>query len=301
MSLLVTGTIGIDTVETPSGRADNVLGGSAVYFAYAARLFTQVRLVGAVGDDFPAAFRGLLDIDGIDLTGLETRAGSKTFRWTGRYHDNMNDRDTLETQLNVVEEAPPPVPDSYKDSELVFLANSHPQVQLSFRNAVKSPRLTVLDTMDLWINTTRDELNEALKVSDGLIINDSEARQLAANENLIEASEHLLSLGPRFVVIKKGEHGAMLVTPSGLTVVPAFPARRVKDPTGAGDSFAGGMLGYLDSQESIDDAALRRSLVRGTVAASFTIEAFSLERIKEVTRGELDKRVAEYLSMLKIE
>jgi sugar/nucleoside kinase (ribokinase family) len=301
MSLLVTGSLGIDTVATPHGTAADVLGGSAVYFAFAATQYTDVRLVGVVGEDFPPAFRDTLASRNIDLAGLETRAGSKTFRWSGKYTDDMNDRDTLEVQLNVLSEAGPKVPPAFADSEVVFLANTHPGLQREMRAAIKSPRLTVCDTMDLWIEIARDELIQTLGVVDGLIINDAEARQLTGCLNMVEAGEALLKFGPRFAVVKKGEHGALLFSEGGVTAIPAFPTRKVIDPTGAGDSFAGGMLGYLATLKTWDTAALRRGMLHGTVAASFTIEDFSLGRLRNLTREELNARVRLMTDMLRIE
>jgi sugar/nucleoside kinase (ribokinase family) len=301
MSLLVTGSLGIDTVITPHAQADEVLGGSAVYFAFAARHFTDVRLVGVVGEDFPPAFRDLLASADIDLAGLETRKGSKTFRWTGKYSDDMNQRDTLSVELNVLAEEGAKVPPAYADSDVVFLANTHPALQRQMRAAIKAPRLTVLDTMDLWIETERDALYETFKVVDGVVINDGEAKQLTGKSNVIDAGQTLLEAGPTFAVVKKGEHGAMLITKGSVTTVPAYPTKAVKDPTGAGDSFAGGMLGYLATQKTIDDDALRRSLVRGTITASFAIEDFSLGRVKDLDSKEIDQRVAEFVKMLRIE
>ena len=301
MSLLVTGSLGIDTVETPHGKAGEVLGGSAVYFAVAATHFTDVRLVGVVGEDFPQSFSDLMKQAGIDLAGLEIRKGSKTFRWSGKYSEDMNDRDTLDVQLNVLEEKGPTVPAAFADSDILFLANTHPALQREMRSQVKNPRLTVCDTMDLWIESARDDLLKTLKVVDGLVINDGEARQLTGKNDNIAAAAALLKLGPRFAVVKKGEHGAILVTEKGLSVIPAYPTMDVVDPTGAGDSFAGGMLGYLCTQAEIDDAALKRSLIRGTVTASITIEDFSLTRIKDTTRDEIEKRVRAFSEMLRIE
>ncbi len=298
MSLVVTGTIGIDTVITPHGRAEDILGGSAVYFALAASAFTPVRVVGVVGDDFPDAFRSVLTSDRIDLTGLERRAGSKTFRWSGEYKDNMNERETLVTELNVIAEAPPPVPDAYRDSAAVFLANTHPAVQWGMRKQFPKAKLVVCDTMDLWINTERGGLAELLAAVHGVVINDSEAALLTGHTNVITAGRAVLKMGPQFVVVKKGEHGAVLVTHDGVTAIPAYPAERVVDPTGAGDSFAGGMLGYLASQGSHDYESLRRALVRGTVVASFTIEDFSVGRLRGLTASELDARVGEFTEML---
>ncbi|NOX58762.1 MAG: sugar kinase [Planctomycetes bacterium] len=301
MSLLVTGSLGIDTVETPHGTAPDVLGGSAVYFAVAASHFTDVRLVGVVGEDFPDSFRSLMEASRIDLAGLEVRKGSKTFRWSGKYSDDMNDRDTLDVQLNVLEEKGPTVPTAFADSDMLFLANTHPALQREMRSQVKNPRLTVCDTMDLWIDSARDELLATLKVVDGLIINDGEARELTGEGNNISAAKALLHMGPKFAVVKKGEHGAILVTEHGISVIPAFPTMEVVDPTGAGDSFAGGMLGYLCTQSEIDDATLKRALIRGTVTASITIEDFSLTRIKDTSRDEIEKRVQAFSQMLRID
>jgi len=301
MSLLVTGSIGIDTVITPHGRADEVLGGSAVYCSHAAALFTAVRLVAVVGEDFPASCRAQLESERIDLAGLETRAGSKTFRWAGKYSPDMNDRETVDVQLNVLAEPGARVPEAYAQSGLVFLANTHPATQLELLAQVPGKRLSVCDTMDLWIETERDALDKTLAAVDGVIINDAEARQLTGRDNLVAAGEAVLAMGPRFAVIKKGEHGAMLVTADSVTTVPAFPTKQVCDPTGAGDSFAGGMLGYLDACGQSDVAALRRAVVRGTVTASFTIEDFSLTRLRGVTADEVEARVRRFVAMLRIE
>ncbi len=301
MSLLVTGSMGIDTVETPHGKAADVLGGSAVYFAFGAAPYTDVRLVGVVGEDFPPAMRDVLASKNIDLAGLETRKGSKTFRWSGKYTEDMNDRDTLDVQLNVLAEDAPKVPEAFKDSDVVFLANTHPALQRQMREDLPKAKLTVCDTMDLWIATAKDELIKTLGVVDGLVINDGEAKQLTGCKHVVDAGEAMLNMGPKFVVIKKGEHGAILMTGSNVTAIPAFPTKDVKDPTGAGDSFAGGMLGYLSTQSAYDDAALRRSLLHGTVTASFTIEDFSLGRIRSVTKADIDGRVQRFAEMLRIE
>ncbi|MCP4593491.1 MAG: sugar kinase [bacterium] len=301
MSLLVTGSIGIDGVTSPHGQAEEVLGGSSVYFSFSATQFVPVRFVGAVGEDFPPAFRDLLASRDIDLAGLEVRKGSKTFRWTGRYVGDMAQAETLTLDLNVLGEAPPKVPAEFTDSEVVFLANTHPALQRAMLAQVKAPRLSVCDTIDHWIANERTELVETLKAVDGVFINDAEVRQLTGTTNLVTAGKEILELGPRFIVVKKGEHGVLLVTRDGVTAVPAYPHEHVKDPTGAGDSFAGGMLGYLAAEGSFDTAALRRALVRGTVTASFAIEDFSLRRMVDVTRAEIDARVAELLDMLRID
>lgn len=301
MSLLVTGSIGIDNVITPHGAADEVLGGSAAYFSLAASLFGPVRLVAVVGEDFPSEFRKVLASANVDLAGLEVRSGSKTFRWTGKYSADMNDRDTLEVQLNVLEERAARVPESFADSRVVFLANTHPTLQRETLQQVDSPMLSVCDTMDLWITTEYDELCKTLRSVDGALFNDAEIRQFTGKTNLVAAGRAVLDMGPRFTVIKKGEHGCMLVTAEGLTVIPAFPTPEVVDPTGAGDSFAGGMLGYLASVDEVDHAALRRALVRGTVAASYTVETFSLDRLRSIGAGDIEQRCKQFRDMLRID
>ena len=296
MSLIVTGSIGIDTVITPTARAEEVLGGSCIYFAAAASFFTPVRVVGAIGDDFPASFLELFKRFNADTRGLQRREGSKTFRWTGRYHEDMNTRDTVEVALNVLAEEPAPVPDAFRDSRFVFLANTHPSAQMALLKEFPKAQLVVADTMDLWIDTAPNELSALLKNLDGLVLNDSEARQLTGESNLVAASHEVLKRGPKFVVIKKGEHGCLLNHGDGLGILHAYPQLNVVDPTGAGDSFAGGMMGYLASCGRIDLPALRRALAYGTVVASYVIEDFSLDRLTEITRGDIDRRLEEYAS-----
>ncbi len=294
MSLIVTGTLGIDTIETPQGGAKRVPGGSAAYFAAAASIQTPVRLVGAVGDDWPAEHRSLLEsFEGVDLAGLEQRTGSRTFAWGGKYLDNMNIRETTFTELGVLEEAPPDVPDSFRDSAFVFLANSHPSVQNAFLDQLPERQLTVMDTMDLWINIANEELHALLARIDGVMINDSEAELLTGITNPYSAGEKILDLGPGFVIIKKGEHGAVLVHRDGIAVVPAYPAddTQVIDPTGAGDSFAGGLMAYLARTDSHDFEALRAALAWGTVTASYTLESFGLDGLKELTESRLMERI----------
>ncbi len=299
MPLLVTGSIGIDTVVSPYGRAEGVLGGSAVYFSLAASQYVPVRLVGVVGEDFPPEFRKVLEGRNIDLRGLEVRKGSKTFRWSGRFEGAMNQAETLELDLNVLAERGPKVPEVFADSKMVFLANTHPTLQRDLLKQLRSPELVVCDTMDLWITTERESLVETLRVVHGVIVNDGEARQLTGKMNLFDAGEAILALGPRFVMIKKGEHGGLLVSRDGVAALPGFPTTRVKDPTGAGDTFAGGILGYIASVGRTDFETLRQALVRGTVAASFVIEDFSVRRVEGLTRAELDRRVAEFVKMLR--
>ena len=298
MPLLVTGSIGIDTVETPAGRRDAVLGGSAVYFAYAASFFAPVRLVGVVGDDCPP---GLLDVfDGrpVDTSGLETRAGSKTFRWHGNYVADLNNAETVEVDLNVLAERAPAIPEAFKDSEYVFLANTHPALQRSMLDDLPRRKLVVADTMNLWITTERDALLALLGHIDGLVLNDGEARLLTGEPNLVKAAKAVRAMGPRFVVIKKGEHGCLMVTGDGpdehTFVLPAYPAEKVVDPTGAGDSFAAGMMGYLATQRSLSPSTVKRALAFGTVVASHTIADFSLDGLRATDREAIDRRWDEF-------
>lgn len=308
MPLVCTGTIGIDTVETPAERRERVLGGSCTYFAAAAALHGPVRIVAAVGGDFPASFRRRIEsLRGVDLRGLQVRPASRTFAWGGRYHADMNTRDTLFTELGVLAEPPPPIPPEYADSQFVFLANTHPAVQRHMLAAFPRRRLAVADTMDLWINTARDELGALLREVDGLVLNYDEAERLTGRANTVAAARHVLELGPRFVVVKKGEHGALLVHGDAVAALPAFPSENVTDPTGAGDSFAGGMMGYLAwdgmkgrTEPGADFEALRRAVVHGTVVASFTIESFGLDRLASLTRAELDARFDQYARMVRV-
>ena len=298
MSLIVTGSIGIDTIDAPTGKAENVLGGSCVYFAAAASFFTPVRLVAAVGEDFPADAAKVFDHFKIDTAGLERRAGSKTFRWHGKYHTDMNVRDTVDVQLGVLAEKIPAVPAAYRDSRFVFLANTHPAGQLELLQSFPQKTLAVADTMDLWIANEKPALLDLLKRVDGLVLNYEEAFQLTGKTNIVSAGEAILGLGPTFVVIKKGEHGAFLLHRDGIGALPAYAARDVIDPTGAGDSFAGGMMGHLAQAGDTSVASLRKAMAYGTIVASFNIESFSLDRLREITRSDIDARLGEYRRML---
>ena len=301
MSLLVTGSIGIDTVESPHGKVVDVLGGSAVYFSFAASLFSPVRLVAVVGDDFPTDFRKTMESRGVDLAGLETRAGSQTFRWHGRYVGDMGEAETVEVDLNVLAEDAPTVPAGFRDSKFVFLANTHPSLQRQLLKNISDPQLVVCDTMNLWIVEERDSLLETLRCVHGVIINDGEAKLLTDAHNMVVAGEKILEWGPKFVIIKKGANGAIMVSREGVDCLPAFPTKDVKDPTGAGDSFAGGFLGYVASQGSFDRATLRKAMARGTVTASFAVEDFSLNRLRSLSQDELNGRIARYAEMLQVE
>lgn len=297
-SLLVVGSLALDSIETPNGTVDHVLGGSATFSSYAAGFFTKPRLVGVVGEDFPAEHRKLLADRGIDMAGLEIERGGKTFRWKGRYHNDMNTRDTLEVHLNVLGTFQPKLPEHFRDSTHVFLANSSPAVQMQVLDQVRKPQFVMADTMDLWIAQHRDDLLKLLPRLDGLLLNDSEAQQLTDERNLVLAGEAVRRLGPKFVIIKKGEHGAMLFSADGIFVIPAYPTRAVIDPTGAGDSFAGGILGYLASDHDVPPGRLRRAMAYGTVVASLTVEGFGLDRLKTATRKEIDERLEWYRTML---
>jgi cytidine kinase len=300
MSLLVTGSIGIDDVKTPFGEAKGVYGGSAVYFSFAATLFTPVRFVGVVGEDFPQEFRTFLEKRGIDLAGLEVRKGSHTFRWSGQYDQVTSDAETTAIQLNVLAEAGPKIPAQFADSQYVFLAATHPALQQDLVGQLKSPRLIVADTRNLWITNERQALLKTLGMVQGAILNDAEARLLTDEHNLVLAGRRIIAWGPQFVVIKKGENGVMLVTKDTVAVLPAYPTTEVKDPTGAGDSFAGGMMGYLATAGDIGAASLKQALARGTVTASFTIEDFSLRKIEKVGMDDVNRRLADYKKMLSL-
>ncbi|HEV3203130.1 MAG TPA: PfkB family carbohydrate kinase [Gemmataceae bacterium] len=297
MSLLVVGSIAFDSIETPHGSVDDALGGSASFFSFAASFFTTPRLVGVVGEDFPEENRQLLESRKIDTSGLVTKPG-KTFRWKGRYHEDMNTRDTLEVHLNVFGTFDPVLPDNFRDSTHVFLANGSPVLQAKVLSQVRKPKLVMADTMDLWIETQHDELLALLPKIDGLLLNDSEASLLTDEVNLVKAGKMVRQMGPKFVIIKKGEHGAMLFSADGIFVMPAFPAEQVIDPTGAGDTFAGGILGYLDSDNTPPPGRLRRAMAYGTVLASLTVEGFGLDRLKKTDRKEIDERLEIYRSML---
>lgn len=298
MSLLVVGSIALDSVETPHGKARDALGGSATYFSYAASFFTPVRLVGAVGEDFPREHRDLLASRGIDTAGLIVEKGGETFRWRGKYEGDMNSAETLEVHLNVLGTFNPDLPASFVDSPYVFLANGSPSMQRKVLSQAQNRVLAVADTMNYWIETQRDELLSLLKEVDGLILNDGEARMLTEEINLVRAGRAILKLGPKFVIIKKGEHGAMFLGGDEALTLPAFPLANVVDPTGAGDSFAGGFMGYLASVGKTDPVHLKRAMAYGTVVAAFNVEDFSLNRFRRLDRAEIDRRLEQYRAMM---
>ena len=295
MSLLVTGSIGIDTVEAPSGKVVDALGGSSVYFSCAASFFSPVRFVGVVGEDCPPDFlKPLRDNPRIDMAGLEVREGSKTFRWHGRYHQDVNRRDTVAVELNVLGERGPTIPEQFRGSEYVFLANTHPGLQLELLGQLTGPRLVVADTMDLWINGEPDVLNELLGRIDGLVLNDSEAKLLTGLDNVVAAGARCAERVRRFVVLKKGEHGSLLFVDGEAYPLAGYPTTEVIDPTGAGDSFAGAMMGHLAAADCDDPDTLRRAIAYGTVTASFGIEDFSLRRLLQLTRRQIDERTDDF-------
>jgi len=291
MSLLVTGSIGIDTVTTPYGVSENCLGGSAVYFSMAASFFSPVRFVGVIGSDCPFDLAEVFAGRDVDLTGLERRAHSKTFRWKGSYHDTMEQAITDNVELNVLAEQPPTVPSSYRDSKFVFLANTSPELQGKLLDQVDGPVFVAADTMNFYIHGYLTELKALLRRIDCLIINEDEARDLAGERNLIKAGDTILDMGPRVVVIKKGESGSFICGAGGERfMLPGFPAAEVVDPTGAGDSFAGGFMGYVAQCGRSDFASLKTAVVYGTVIASFTISEFSLKGLTSINRAAIDQR-----------
>jgi sugar/nucleoside kinase (ribokinase family) len=298
MSVLVVGTVAFDSIETPSETRERVIGGSAVYFSVAASYFGPVNLVGVVGEDWPQEHTRMLQGRGIDTRGLSVINGGKTFYWKGKYQPNMNDRETLEVHLNVFGTFDPVLPDDYRRSTFVFLANGSPSVQSKVLDQVIGPKLVMADTMDLWIREFRDDLLRLLQRVDGLVMNDSEAKLLTDDENLVRAGQKICRMGPKFVVIKKGEHGAMFFSEHETYVLPAFPTDQVVDPTGAGDSFAGGMMGYLASQQEITPQTLKESLAHGILVASYNVEDFSLDQMQRIRREDIDFRMQRYRRML---
>ena len=294
MSVLVTGSIAIDTVTTPLGKSKNCIGGSAVYFSMAASFFAPVRLVGVVGDDCPFDLSKVFLNRDVDLQGLEVRQGSKTFRWQGSYQGNMSQAITDNVELNVLVERSPLVPDAFKDSPYVFLANTHPALQMQLLEQLNKPKFVAADTMNCYIENQADDLKKLLQRIDALIINDAEARQLTHKDNLAEAANEILTLGPKVVVIKKGEHGSISIdNTGGKFILPAFPSTNVKDPTGAGDSFAGAMMGYLADIDRTDTISLKKAIAYGTVTASLEIEAFSLSGLTAIGKDDIEQRFEE--------
>lgn len=300
MDILVVGSVAFDSVETPFGLGHEVLGGSATYFSTSASFFTGVSLVAVVGEDFPDEHRSFLSSRNIDLSGLQVAPG-KTFRWKGRYGFDLNEAQTLETHLNVFEGFQPELPGDLCDAEVVFLANIDPELQMEVVRQVKRPRLIACDTMNFWIGGKRDALVRTLGQVDILIINEGETRQLANEPNLIKAARAILALGPRTLVVKRGEYGVLVFGEHSIFSTPAYPLEEVFDPTGAGDTFAGGFIGYLAATGNFSDAAIRKATVFGSVMASFTVEDFSLDRLRSVTWQDIEDRFRKFQALTSFE
>ena len=296
MDILVVGSVAFDSVETPFGRGDDVLGGSATYFSTSASFFTGVQLVAVVGEDFPDEPRQFLMSRGVDLAGLQTRPG-KTFRWKGRYSYDLNEAHTLETHLNVFETFHPQLPESYRHAEFVFLANIDPELQLEVLQQVEKPKLIACDTMNFWIEGKRDALVHTLGHVDILVINESEVRQLAEEANLVKAARQVLAMGPKTLVVKRGEYGVLVFNQHSIFSAPAYPLEEVFDPTGAGDTFAGGFMGYLAATNNLSDETIRKATVFGSVMASYTVEDFSLNRLRKLDWTEVEGRFRHFQAL----
>jgi sugar/nucleoside kinase (ribokinase family) len=299
MSLVVTGTVAFDAIETPFGKTDKIVGGAATYACLAASYFYKnVKMVGVVGDDFPKEDIQSFEDHGISTEGLQVKAGEKSFFWSGKYHNDMNSRDTLATDLNVLADFDPILPESYQDCEFLLLGNLSPQVQQTTIKRLKNrPKLIVLDTMNFWMDIALDELLATLKLVDVLTINDAEARQLSGEYSLVKAAEKILKMGPSYLIIKKGEHGALLFHENQVFSAPALPLAEVFDPTGAGDTFAGGFIGYLAKVGTINFNNMKNAIIYGSALASFCVEKFGTERIKNLSEDEISARVKEFVSL----
>ncbi|MCD6334726.1 MAG: sugar kinase [Candidatus Latescibacterota bacterium] len=300
MRVLVVGSIALDTVKTPFGEVEDALGGSAVYFSAAARYFAPVDMVGVVGEDFPMEGLDFLRAGSVNIQGIQRMKG-RTFRWSGVYGSDLNERETLDTQLNVFADFHPELPESYRDAPYVFLANIDPTLQLNVLDQVRGPKRVVCDTMNFWIEGKRETLLKVLKRTDIVVLNEGEVRQLVGESDLIKASKKVLELGPEVAVIKKGEHGALMVSNSGFFFAPAYPTEHVFDPTGAGDSFAGGFVGYLAQGDAFDEESIRRAVVYGSVMASFNVERFSVERLKALDKKEIRERLQAFREMVRVD
>ncbi len=300
MSIFCVGSVALDSIETPFGRADRVLGGSGVYFTAAATLFSPVQLVGVVGDDYPLDDLAFLAERGADLSGIEQASG-ESFFWAGRYHYDLNTRDTLETRLGVFADFEPKIPESFRDARYVFLGNIDPALQHDVLDQVRSPEVVACDTMNYWIEGNRHSLLELLSRVRILMVNDEEVRQLAGEPNLLKAARWVQARGPEIVIVKKGEHGAILFAPDWLFYVPGYPLEEVFDPTGAGDAFAGGFMGHLARADSMSPAELRRAMVYGSAVGSFACERFSVDRLKDLGDDDVHERVAEFRKLTAFE
>jgi len=296
MSVLVVGTVAFDSIETPFGSAERVLGGSASYFALGASFFAPVRVVGVIGKDFPQDYLDLFTERNIDIGGIKREAGD-TFHWRGRYHEDINQRDTIELHLNVLAGFEPQLPDNYRDAEYVFLGNIDPLMQMEVLNQIRRVKLVVCDTMDHWIRESREELKKVLTRIEMLVINDSEARLLSGYDNIVKAARAILRMGPKMVLIKRGEYGVLQFSDSSMFATPAYPLEEVFDPTGAGDSFAGGLMGHLARSGDRSEGGLRRAIVYGSVVASFTVEDFGVKRLTDVTLPQIEERFQRFVQL----
>lgn len=300
MSLIVVGSMAFDAIETPFGKSNKIVGGAATYIAWSASNFTRpVNQISVVGGDFPQEELDLLAARGVQMEGVQIKKDKKSFFWSGRYHMDMNTRDTLETQLNVLGEFEPVVPDSYQGADILMLGNLSPAVQLSVIEQLKTrPKLTVLDTMNFWMESAMPDLEKVLKHVDVLLVNDSEARQLSAQYSLVRAAKEIMKMGPKYLVIKKGEHGALLFHGDHVFFAPALPLEEVFDPTGAGDTFAGGFTGYLDSTKDFSFEGMKSAIIVGSAIASFCVEKFGTTRLKELKRKEIDERIQQFIDLV---
>jgi len=298
-NLLIVGTVAFDAIETPFGKTDKILGGAATFIGLAASQFNvKSAIVSVVGDDFPQEYLDLLSSKNIDISSLEVVKGGKTFFWKGKYHNDLNSRDTLVTELNTLADFNPVVPNNFKDADVVMLGNLHPSVQLSvIKQMSERPKLIILDTMNFWMDNTLEELTNVIKHVDVLTINDEEARQLTNEYSLVKAAQAIYKMGPKYVVIKKGEHGALLFNEDNVFFAPALPLEEVFDPTGAGDTFAGGFAGYLAATENISFSNLKNAVIQGSNLASFCVERFGTERMKDLNRIEVNKRLHQFKAL----
>lgn len=303
MSLLVVGTVAFDAIETPFGKTDKIVGGAASYISLAASYFTKdIQLVSVIGDDFPDSFLNTLKLQGIKLDGLQIKKGEKSFFWSGKYHNDLNNRDTIDTQLNVLANFDPIVPETSKNCEFLMLGNLVPAVQQNVISQLSSrPKLIVLDTMNFWMDIAMDELKKTITMIDVLTINDSEARQLSGEYSLVKAAQKILDMGPKVIVIKKGEHGALLFNKEEVFFAPALPLEEVFDPTGAGDSFAGGFIGYLAKTKDISFENMKRAIVFGSAMASFTVERFGTEKLIGLSQDQINERVQQFVDLVQFE
>jgi len=296
MSVLVVGTVAFDSIETPSGSAERILGGSASYFALGASFFAPVRVVGVIGQDFPQDYLDLFTERNIDIAGIKREAGD-TFHWRGRYHEDINQRDTIELHLNVLAGYEPQLPENYRDAEYVFLGNIDPLMQIEVLNQIRRLKLVVCDTMDHWIRESEENLKKVLKRIEMLVINDSEARLLSGYDNIVKAARAILRMGPKMVLIKRGEYGVLQFSDSSVFATPAYPLEEVFDPTGAGDSFAGGLMGHLARTGDMSEGGLRRAIVYGSVVASFTVEDFGVKRLTDVSLPHIEERYQRFVQL----